>query len=332
MANTFLKATVGKNGGWVLHSLHMLRSSEPVPSSLVGVSWKSRLILSFHVRAILLVQLFILQIYCYSSPVKAGHLAREDPVEPIFTERAFIEKNLELDIGIENGDGGVDLELSPGATWVFWDRLQLGLEVPYGISFSENESTRSNISDIGLSAKVLLCCETERGYTFLSVRGDVEIPSGDRSKDIGGEGSFGFALLGGHGFTVVPSLPDLTVQVELAYAQQIRLSEDQSIFARQFGLSDTREKEIDWNFAFAQQFAGGRFSPVFEVLGTSIVDGVNEDDEGTIVELSVGSWLVPFADDHTLNHLSIGFGWRWPVTDRRRNEGQGLVIFELAFD
>lgn len=262
----------------------------------------------------------------------ASHLSREDPVEPIFTERAFIENNIEMDVNIENGFDGTNLELSPGITWVFWDRFQFGMEIPYGINFQDAGETQSNISDLGLSAKVLLCCDTEKGYRFIALRSDVEIPSGSRSKEIGGEGSFGFSLLGGYGLTVLQSLPDLTLQIELHYEQQLRLSQDQEVLSAVSGLGDTRQKQFDWNIAFAQQLAGGRFNPVFEILGTTVVDAQQAEDEGTMVALSVGSWVVPFPDYHLLDNFSIGFGWQWPVTDRRENEGQGLVIFELAFD
>ena len=282
-------------------------------------------------RAVRFISLLML-LFCYA-PLSIGeHRSREDPVEPIFTERAFIENNIELDVEIENGFDSVDLELSAGISWIFWDRLQLGAEIPYGISIPDQEATRSNISDIGLSAKVLLCCDTDQGYTFVSLRSDVSIPSGSLAKDIGGQGSFGFSLLGGYGLTVVPSWNDLTVQIEIAYEQQIRLSNDQQALVNQTGMNDTREKEVDWNIAFAQQFAGGRINPVFEILGSSIVDALITEDQGTIVELSVGGWLVPFSDNHALSNFSIGMGWRWPVTERRNNNGVGMVIFELAFD
>ena len=285
----------------------------------------------FLCRSIRFISLLVL-LYCYA-PLSIGeHRSREDPVEPIFTERAFIENNIELDVGIENGFNNVDLEISPGVSWVFWDRLQLGFEIPYGISIPDQEATRSNISDIGLSAKVLLCCDTQQGYTFVAIRSDVSIPSGSLAKDIGGQGSFGFSLLGGYGLTVVPSWDDLTVQIEIAYEQQIHLSNDQQTLVNQFGLNDTREKEVDWNIAFAQQFAGGRINPVFEILGSSIVDAQITEDQGTIVELSVGGWIVPFRDNHALSNFSIGMGWRFPVTERRNNDGAGVVIFELAFD
>ncbi len=264
--------------------------------------------------------------------LRADHLSREDPVEPFFTERAFLEKNLEMDIDIENDSDGENLAFSPGTTWVFYNWLQLGMEIPYQVSIPDQGATLSALSDIGLSVKVLLCCDTETGYTFLSVRGDVEIPSGDRSKDIGGDGSFGFSLVAGHGFTVFPSLEDLTVQVELAYSQQIRLTNEQLSLAEQFNLPDSREKAFIWNIAFAQKLAGGRFSPVLEVLGTSVVDALTDDDQGTIVKLGIGSWFVPFSDDHTLSNFSIGVGWNWPLTRFRDNEGEGVVIFELAFD
>lgn len=41
----------------------------------------------------------------------ARHRARLDPSEPIFTQRSFVEKNIELDTGWEkqpNSDGGTD--------------------------------------------------------------------------------------------------------------------------------------------------------------------------------------------------------------------------------
>ena len=122
------------------------------------------------------------------------------------------------------------------------------------------------------------------------------------------------------------------MQVELAYNQQLRLSSDQRELVLEDGLNQIHEKELVWNFAFIQQFAGGRISPVFEVLGTTIIDAQRSEEQGTIVELAVGGWIVPFSDDHPLSDLSVGFGWRWPLTRRRNSDGEGVVTFQLDFE
>ena len=61
-----------------------------------------------------------------AAPSAAEHLAREDPPEPIFTQRAFIENNIEVGIDWGRGFGTQELEIGLGTTWVFFERLQLG--------------------------------------------------------------------------------------------------------------------------------------------------------------------------------------------------------------
>ena len=267
-----------------------------------------------------------------AAPAGAGHLAREDPPEPIFTQRAFIENNLEGGVDWGRGFGTQDLELGLGVTWIVLDRLQLGAEIPLGISIPDDGTTHADLSDINLSAKWLLCCKEPMGYTFVAARVDVSPPTGDRKHDIGGTGSFGFSLDLGHGFTVSESLQDLSIQFQASYFQQMRLSRDQLDTARSLGLSKTLEKRVVWNLAFVQPLFGGRLQPSFELLGTSIVDAVQSADEGSSFQLAAGFWVVPFGDGHPLSNLSIGLGGRVPVTNRREDQGGAALIFELAFE
>src|SRR5262245_7563016 len=69
------------------------------------------------------------------------HLARGDPTEPIFTQRAFVEKNVELDSGWDRVPGSDGVELAPGVSWVFWKRLELDLEMPIGLAIPEHGPT-----------------------------------------------------------------------------------------------------------------------------------------------------------------------------------------------
>jgi len=264
-----------------------------------------------------------------ASPAQANHRAREDPSEPIFTQRAFVERNLELDLGPTlEGDGTAGLETTLGATWVFDRRFQLGLDLPIVARFPEDAPSVGGLGDVGISGQLLLCCREDRGWRFLSVRAAISPPTGDRARDLDGTGGFSFSLLAGNGFTVVRALEDLGVQAQLSYAQQIRPDDE----ARERGRPDVREKELIWNLAFTQPLAGGRLTPVFEVLGTSVVDAAHPGDEGTRVELGVGFWTAPFPDDSFWSALSLAAGWRFPVTGRRDGRGAGLLIAEWAFD
>ena len=275
---------------------------------------------------------YILLALILAAPAGANHLAREDPPEPIFTQRAFIENDLESAVDWGRGFGTQDLDLALGVTWIVLDRLQLGAEIPLGISIPDDGTTHADLSDINLSAKWLFCCEKPTGYTFVSVRVDASPPTGDRNRDIGGTGSFGFSLDLGYGLTVRESLQDLSIQFQASYFQQMRLSRDQLHTARSLGLSKTLEKRVLWNLAFVQPLFGGRLQPSFELLGTSIVDAVQSADEGSSLQLAVGFWVVPFGDSHPLSNLSIGLGGRVPVTNRREDRGGATLIFEFAFD
>jgi hypothetical protein len=250
--------------------------------------------------------------------------------EPIFTERSFIENNAELDSAFEEADDADSLGFSVEANWVFLDRLQLGVAVPFGVNFPKDGQTTAGFSDVEFSAQVLLCCESGWPLDFLSFRAEVAPPTGSRAKDIGGDGSFGFSVLAGRLFPLTESLPDLGIQVQAGYAQQIRLDDEQRETARELGLSRTREKDVIWNVALTQNYSQWRLQPVFEVLGTSTVDGLQSSDEGTIVELGGGFWWTPFADGRGLKNFDIAVGAKGPVTTRNDSNFTAIVIFDWS--
>jgi hypothetical protein len=255
------------------------------------------------------------------------HLARLDPTEPIFTQRAFVEKNLELDTTWEKPPDENDVELAPGVSWVFWSALELDLELPVVVRIPDREGTVGSVGDLGLGAQLQLCCEADALLDYFSVRADVEAPTGSLAKGIGGIGSWSFSLLPARRFTIAEALPDLMVQMQLSYAQDMRAT----FSASDSGDAGVFEKAVVWNTAFAQQYMDGRFRPVLELLGTSIVDAAEADDERTVVELAGGFWIVPFPDDHHLSPLSIGLGWKWPVSGRLESQLTGVLIAEWSF-
>lgn len=261
----------------------------------------------------------------YPSAAWSRHLARLDPTEPLFTQRAFVEKNLELDTTWDKLPSENDVELAPGVSWVFWQRLELDAELPVAVRIPDHAATVGSIGDLGFGAQLLLYSDPQGLLDYFSVRGDIAPPTGDRAKEIGGNGSWSVSLLPARRFTVVQSLPDLMVQMQLAYGEDLRATPSPS------GDDRVREKAAFWNTAFAQQYWAGRVRPVFEVLGTTVVDAVESKDERTVVELAAGMWIAPFPDDNFLSPLSIGLGWKWPVSGRLDSELTGLLITEWSF-
>jgi hypothetical protein len=159
---------------------------------------------------------------------------------------------------------------------------------------------------------------------YLSLRGEVAAPTGSLAKDTGGLGSWIVSVLPARRFTVADALPDLLVQAQLSYQQDIRDEPGADG-------GGVRQKAFVWNTAFAQQFWHGRFRPVFEVLGTTVFDAVEPDDERTVVELAGGIWLAPFPDEAPLSPLNFGIGLKWPVTRRLESEVTGVLVTEWSF-
>jgi len=260
----------------------------------------------------------------------AHHRARLDPGEPIFTQRSFVEKNIELDVGWTGQADGQEVALSAAAGWVFARRLEIDVEIPTGLQIPDDGATTGSLDDVAAGVQLLVCCAPEQILDYLSLRLDVGAPTGSRAKDIGGTGSWQVSLLPGRLQTLLPQLPDLLVQAQLAYAEQLRPDAGSEAIAASLGREAVRQKQVLWNLAFTQPVAGGRVRPVLEMLGTSIVDA-EPGGTGTSVELAAGFWLVPFADEHPLSALSLALGWRWPATRFKQEQASGLFIAEWSF-
>lgn len=267
-----------------------------------------------------------------ATPASARRVARRDPIEPLLTTPAFLDQSAELGVQWSKDSDGNEVELAAGIEWIFWERLELNLEVPVAINDPDHGATVGDLSDIAFAAQVLLCCETPRPLDYLSIRGAVEAPTGNRSKDIGGDGSWEVSVLPGRYFSITDRLADVLAQAEIGYTQQIRIDGEGLETARELGVSKTLQKEFLWNFALAQPYFDGIVEPVLEVLGTTVVDAVENEDEGTIVELSAGLWIAPHPHEHFLSALSYGLGVTFPVTSLKEDQSVVVLVIEWALD
>lgn len=262
-------------------------------------------------------------------PVFGDTLGKFDPVEPIFTEEAFLEKTLEFDVGIENQDMEKSVEIDIIGSWIFANRLELGLGIPFEYHNPDDEDSVFNLSDLGISAQLLICCPSFNDLLFISLIGNFLFPTGDQNKNIGGTGEWGFSLNSGYFFNVA-DIAYFGLQLEIAYSQQLRLTDEQKQMADMLGISRTREKDVIWNLALTQQYINNRLTPVIELLGTSIVDALDREEEGTILELGFGIWVIPFSDKSVLNAIGLGAGVKFPITEREASSSS--YLFRARYD
>lgn len=251
--------------------------------------------------------------------------------EPFFMEKAAVEKSLEFEAGLDKSSSEKEYELGVGFSWVFFDRLQLGVDVPYVILDPTGGSTESGIGDVEFSAKYQIFDIPDNGFNF-SLAGAVAIPSGSRDKETGGTGEWSVAALADKVVPAGMNTPELDFHLNLAYSQEIRLSNEEMDTAAMLGLPNTREKELLWGGAVEMPLADGRVTPDLEIVGTTILDAVDPDEEGTIVELGGGVWLAPFPEDSEWAPVSIGAGVKAPITNKRESDFSALIVAKYDFE
>ncbi len=254
----------------------------------------------------------------------------EELAEPIFTKRSFPEKEIEVEVLFDDKEKENEVEIGIGASAVLFDRLQLGLEIPYVVRNPERGRQERNLGDVELSGKYLVYQAPENRFIF-SIDAEVAVPSGSENKEIGGTGEWGVFMTAGSAVPLGGSVPDLGVHVQFGFEQQVRLSDEQKEEAEEPGNHKVKEKELVWNIAINMPLFDGILIPTFEVLGTEILEAIEDREEGTIIELAGGFWLAPFEHDSPLEDLAFGVSVKAPVTDMKERNVAALFIAKWEF-
>lgn len=263
-----------------------------------------------------------------SATARAGSDVAVELPDPFFTEKAAVQKEVELSLGFDKKATEKEYEIGAGASWVFFDRLQFGVEVPFGIRNPDTGPTERNIGDVEFSTKYQFLDVGENGFD-LSLAGSIAAPTGSRTEEIGGTGEWGVSLLGGTLIDTGETLPDLAIHLQFGYQQQIRLSNEQKETAETLGSDRIREKELVWGVALNAPLLDGRFVPNFEVIGRNILDAVDPNEEGTIVELGGGFWVSPIPE---MEGFAIGLAGKAPVTNRKESDYSLMFVAKYEFE
>lgn len=251
--------------------------------------------------------------------------------DTLFTAKSFVSTEVATEFGFDNLSAGNEFEIGFDASKVFFDRLGIGVDVPIGINDPDVGKTVANLGDVGFSAQYQLAQAATDGFNF-SLAGTVSAPTGSRKKDIGGTGDWGVFALAGVAVPLGEGMPQLFVQTQLGYEQQIRLSNEQLETAETLGVGNIRDKAVIWRLAFSLPLLNGRLIPTFEILGRTAVDAVASADEGTTLELGGGIWWNRVFAETSWEPVSIGVAAKGPITKRREADFSTLLVVKYEFD
>ncbi len=252
-------------------------------------------------------------------------------IEPFFVARSTPESEIEFEVEYENFSMEDEIGLGLGLSWAPVEWLQLGVEVPAGIRIPDDGPTVADLGDVEFSALLRLSKLDKKGDGLsFALLGEVAAPTGDEGKEIGGTGSWG--IFGTGGFTV-PLDSDgmrMGVQFQVGYEQQIHLTDEQREEAMELGVPAVLEKEIVWGAAANVPFEldgdghGGKLVPSLEVVGHTVLDAIESDEEGTIVEVGGGVWWEP-PESSLFGGLEFGLAAKGPVSGMK--ESNYTVLF-----
>lgn len=259
------------------------------------------------------------------------HDEHDELAEPFFTKKSFPENEVEFEFGYGHGDQEDELEFGVGISMVMGEKFQLGLEIPYVVRNPNVGQDESDIADIEFSAKYLVYRAPENRF-ILSLDAEVAAPTGDEDKDIGETGEWGLFTTAATAIPLGGGLPDLGAHLQVGWEQQIRTTKEQREEAAELGVDDNLEKAIIWRLAFNTKLFDGRIQPSIEFLGTTVVDAIDESEEGTIFEIGGGFWWLPFVGTNSdLTPLALGVAAKGPVS-KMQGESNYSLLFVLKYE
>ncbi len=259
------------------------------------------------------------------------HAEHDELAEPFFTKKSFPENEIEIEFAYGHGDTEDELEFGIGASMVFGEKFQIGVEIPYVVRKPEGAGDESNIGDVEFSAKYLVYRAPKNRF-ILSLDAEVAAPTGDEDKDIGEKGEWGLFTTAATAIPLDGGLADLGVHLQFGYEQQIRTTKEEKEEAEDLGVDDVLEKAIIYRLALTTKLFNGRLQPSIEFLGTTVIDAIEESERGTIFEIGGGFWWAPFAGTNSnLTPLTLGVAAKGHVS-KMHGENKYSTLFVLKYE
>lgn len=236
-----------------------------------------------------------------------------------------------MEFGFDNKATEDEYEIGVGGSWIFFDRLQLGVDVPFGIRDPDVGSSESNVGDIEFSAKYLILAAPMDGVN-LSLAASVAPPTGDRDKEIGGVGGWGVTALAGKLVDTGDSLPDIGVHHNLALNSRSDCRMSSWKPPKPWGLGKRGKKSWPgiWPSICLSSAADlSRRSRCWERPSWMPSIRVRKVLSWSLV---ADSGLTPLRKGEPLGPLAVGVAAKGPVTNRRESDFSILFVAKYEFE
>jgi hypothetical protein len=239
--------------------------------------------------------LFVAIALCSAAPVLAEDAEKNvELLYPLTLRRPVLETLLDLTATHAKGRDERETELAAEIEWHILPRWLLSFEIPAVILRPEDRRTLGGLGDIGIENRVLLFRSLER-QTQVTGGFEVRLPSGSKSRGLGGETAIEPFLAGGIKFDRLQLLADM------AYEWILNSPEH-----------GERKQELSAGLAMGYELTE-RFLPLLELKTVRMVRGENDED-GPKLRGKGQVYLTPGFNLELFKETTLRFGVQLPLT------------------
>ena len=245
------------------------------------------------------IVLFATLLAFFAVPVLADEAEQNvEFIYPLVVRRPVLETLLDLTVNHEKGRDGRETELAAEIEFRALPWWLMELEVPLLITDPEKGATQAGISDIGIGNSFLLFRSIER-QAQVTGGFELKVPSGSKSRGLGGETAIEPFLVGGIRFK------EFQLLIDAAYAWTLNSPDP-----------GERKQEFSAGLAAGYELTE-RFTPLLELTTVRKVRGTNEE-EGSALRGKEQVYLTPGLNLKLLDdEVVLRFGVQLPVTNAR---------------
>src|SRR5262245_22306970 len=228
---------------------------------------------------------------------------------PLVTRRPIIERELEFKLNYTKGLDEREIEATAALEFPILPRLQFEIEVPFIVLNPDEGKVVAGFGDLELQAKLQVFKSVQ--YRALVAFGlEYKLPSGSRSRDLGGEHAIEPFLTAGI------ALGPFDLLGEVAYEWILN--------------GDERPREQEFTARLAIAYPASRwFIPLFELVTVTQTRGPAENEEGLLHKMQV--YLVPGINIRPRPGMTFRAGFQVPLTKAKEFDYQFLSALVVEF-
>ena len=228
---------------------------------------------------------------------------------PLVTRRPIIERELEFKLNYTKGLDARETEATAAIEFPILPRLQFEVEVPFIVLNPDEGKVVAGFGDIELQAK-LQVFKSVQYRTLVAFGLEYKLPSGSRTRDLGGEHAIEPFLTAGI------AIGPFDLLGEVAYEWVLN--------------GDERPREQEFTARLAIAYPASRwFIPLFELVTVTQTRGPADNEEGLLHKTQV--YVVPGFNIRPRPGMTFRAGFQVPLTTAKAFDYQFLSALVVEF-